>query len=156
MKAREFTRTFRAFSLVEVVLAIGVVGFSVLAILGLLSVASQTNKRAKDEASAARLVANEFERLRSLSASSPFWPTAPNTPPIYSTRHYDRDLAKTTTMANAVYALSITFGAGPAGTADLLVNAEVRYPAQASPANQSVYRFTTLMNTPIPTPTPTP
>ena len=42
------------FSLVEVVLAIGVVSFAVLATVGLLSVAGDTNKRAKDEGSAAQ------------------------------------------------------------------------------------------------------
>src|SRR6476660_1944370 len=91
----------RGFSLVEVVLAIGVVSFAVLATIGLLSVASDTNKRAKDEGAAARLAANEFERLRSLSASSTFWSTHPLT---YSTRYFDsslNDLGTATTTAAA-------------------------------------------------------
>ena len=143
-------RSDRAFSLAEVVLALGVAGVSLLTIIGLLSVANDTGKRARDEGAAARLALNEFERLRSLSSASSFWPTDPATPPTYTTRYYDsnqRDLG-TTKTANADYALSMTFTAAPTGTADLLVNAEVRYPAQAPTANQSTYQFTTLLNRP--------
>lgn len=144
MKARIFKKRW-GFSLVEVVLAVGVVSFSVLATVGLLSVASDTNKRAKDEASSARLAANEFERLRSLSSVtfSTYYPT-------YSTRYYDSNSVDlgTTKTANAVYELHIQFSTAPTGTADTLLDAEVRYPAQAPSANQSVSRFTTLMNIP--------
>jgi uncharacterized protein (TIGR02598 family) len=151
----------RAFSLVEVVVAIGVVSFAVLATIGLLSVASDTNKRAKDEGSAARLAANEFERLRSLSATSAFWTRATGRL-TYAPRYFDSNLTDlgTTSTGAAVYQLQISFIEGPSpanpnpnptpppGTADVVLNAEVRYPAQAAPANQSVYRFTTLMNFP--------
>jgi uncharacterized protein (TIGR02598 family) len=142
----------RAFSLVEVVLAIGVVSFSVLATIGLLSVATDTQKRAKDDIAAARITDNEFSRLRSLSASSTFWSI---NPPTYTPQFYDSDL-KDTTSTNAIYELRMTFSAAPTGTADLVANAEVRYPAQAPTANQNIVRFTTLMNRPIPTPTPSP
>ncbi|HEV2046953.1 MAG TPA: hypothetical protein VGQ95_10190 [Chthoniobacterales bacterium] len=149
MTAATSKRILRAFSLVEVVLAIGVVSFSVLATIGLLSVGGDTAKKAKDESSAARLTANEFDRLRSLSSSSAFWTTPP---PSYATRYYDSGLADlgTTKTSTAVYALNITFSPAPAGTADFVANAEVRYPAQATATNQSVFRFTTLMNIPTP------
>lgn len=153
-------RKFRgAFSLVEVVVAIGIVSFAVLATVGLLSVASDTNRRAKDEGSASRLAANEFERLRSLSATAAFWTTRPL---AYAPRYFDSNLTDlgTTSTNAAVYQLQISFIEAPSaanpnpsptpptGTADVVVNAEVRYPAQAPAANQSVYRFTTLMNFP--------
>ncbi|MEY2552127.1 MAG: hypothetical protein QOG12_2271, partial [Verrucomicrobiota bacterium] len=95
-----------AFSLVEVVLAIGVVSFAVLAMVGLLSIASDTNKRAKDEGSAARLAANEFERLRSLSATSSFWTTRPL---VYAPRYFDNNLTNlgTASTSGAVYQLQI-------------------------------------------------
>jgi type II secretory pathway pseudopilin PulG len=147
----------RAFSLVETVVALGLVSFSVLATIALLSVGGDTAKRARDESSAARLVENEFERLRSLSSTSSFWPAPPAppaspTPPTYASRYYDSNLSDlgTTKSANAVYELDITFTAGPTGTADFVANAELRYPANAPAANQSVYRFTTLMNIPSP------
>jgi uncharacterized protein (TIGR02598 family) len=155
----------RAFSLVETVVAIGLVSFSVLATIGLLSIGGDTAKRAKDEASAARLAENEFERLRSLSATSQFWST---TPLNYPTRYFDVGLndlgaSRPTAISNgAVYQFQITFvespSAGnpnpnptpPPGSTDVVLNAEVRYPASAAAANQSVYRFTTLMNFPSP------
>ena len=149
-----------AFSLVEVVLAMGIVSFSVLVVIGLLSTASDTNRRAREEGFAAQITANEFERLRALDSSSPFWPTTGGLP-TYATRFYDSNLADLGTSGppppdNAVYALSITLSAAPQGTADLLLDAEVRYPALAPAANQNLYRFTGLLYNPAATPTPTP
>lgn len=163
MTERRYTVAFRAFSLVEVVLAIGIVSFSVLATVGLLSVASDTNRRSREEGAASRLAANEFERLSSQSSSAAFWSTRPL---VYATRYYDINLLdlgtdRTTALTNgAVYQFQIAFIEAPSplnptasptpppGTADVVANAEVRYPAQAPTANQSVYRFTTLMNFP--------
>jgi type II secretory pathway pseudopilin PulG len=148
---------------VEVVIAIGIVSFSVLATIGLLAVGNDTNRKARDEGSAARLAANEFDRLNSLSSSSSFWTARPLT---YSTRYYDDNLTdlgidRPTALANgAVYQFQISFieapspanpnpsSTPPTGTADVVVNAEVRYPVQATAANQQVFRFTTLMNFP--------
>ena len=152
-------KSWAGFSLVEVVLAIGVVSFAVLSTVGLLSVASDTNKRAKDEGAASRLAANEFEHLRSLSATSTFWTVRPLD---YPPRYFDSSLTDlgTASTTNAVYQLKISFieapsptnpapsSTPPLGTADVIANAEVRYPAQAPAANQSFYRFTTLMNFP--------
>jgi uncharacterized protein (TIGR02598 family) len=133
----------QGFSLVETVVAIGLVSFSVLATIGLLSIGGDTAKRAKDESSAIRLVENEFERLRSLTSASfsHYYPT-------YSSKYYDSNLSELPNSTNAIYQLNIAFANGPTGTADLVVNAEVRYPANAPAANQSVFRFTTLMNIP--------
>ena len=131
------------FSLVEVVVAIGLVSFSVLTTFGLLSVANDTNKKARDEGFAARLAANEFDRIRSINA---------NFPTTYIPRYYDsnlKDLGQTK-GPSAVYEFRLTFAAAPSGTADTLVNAEVRFPAGATAANQTVFRFTTLMNIPTP------
>lgn len=153
------------FSLVETVVAIGLVAFSVLATIGLLSIGSDTSRRAKDESSAARLAENEFEKLRSLSGASSFWST---TPLNYATRYFDAGLndlgtSRPAAISNgAVYQFQIAFvespSAGnpnpsptpPPGSADVVLNAEVRYPAGAAASNQSVYRFTTLMNFPSP------
>jgi uncharacterized protein (TIGR02598 family) len=138
-----FHRRTSAFSLVETVVAIGLVSFSVLATIGLLSIGGDAAKRAKDESSAARLVENEFERLRSLSSAS-----FSNYYPTYTTKYYDSNLSELPNSTNAIYQLSMTFANGPTGTADIVANAELRYPANAPAANQSLYRFTTLMNNP--------
>src|SRR3954469_4478479 len=100
----------RAFSLVEVVLAIGVVSFAVLATFGLLSVANDTSKNARDEGLAARLAANEFARMRSLGTGNP--------PTTYITRYFDEQLVdrgtdKTTALhQGAKYEFSIANGGG--------------------------------------------
>ena len=107
------------FSLIEVVLAIGIVSFAVLSIFGLLAVATDTNKRARDEHSAAQLVDNEIERIRSLSSAA--FPVT--------------------------YVIVVLTPAAPA-PADRILNAEVRYPANAVLANQNVLRIPTLMNLP--------
>jgi uncharacterized protein (TIGR02598 family) len=150
MKSDKCTRGRPAFSLVETVVAIGLVSFSILATIGLLSIGSDTAKRAKDESTAARLVENEFERLRSLSGSAGFWPADTSTVPTYSSRYYDSNFGELPTTTNAIYQLNIAFAAAPTGTADFVANAELRYPVNAPAANQSVYRFTTLMNIPSP------
>jgi uncharacterized protein (TIGR02598 family) len=145
MRDESCNRSSRAFSLVETVVAIGVVSFSVLATIGLLSIGSDTSKRAKDESAAARLTANEFERLRSLSSAS-----FSNYYPTYPQKYYDSNFAEIQNGPTAIYQLNIAFTTGPMGTADVVANAEVRYPARAPVANQSVHRFTTLMNIPSP------
>ena len=131
------------FSLVEVVVAIGIVSFAVLSTFSLLSVATDTNKRARDEQSAAQLAQNEFQRIRSLSSV--------NFPATYVTRYYDASLNDLGITLNgaAVYQLQIAIvtPAAPA-PADRIFNAEVHYPANATVANQNVIRFTALMNLP--------
>jgi len=133
----------RAFSLVEVVLAIGVVSFAVLSTFGLLSVAIDANKQSQDDQAAARLVENEFQRIRSLSSA--------NFPSTYDARYYDADLNDlgTSLTGSAVYQLQISIVTPEApAPADKIFNAEVHYPANAPAANQTVVRFTTLMNVP--------
>src|SRR5437016_6088643 len=136
MISRKLNRFVCAFSLVEVVLAIGVVSFSVLATFGLLSVANDTSKKARDEGLAARLAANEFERIQSLSSA--------NFPSSYTTRYFDSYLSDLGTdksiamQAGAVYEFQIAspFPAAPSGTGDWILNAEVRFPVAAPTANQ--------------------
>jgi type II secretory pathway pseudopilin PulG len=150
-------KTGRAFSLGEVVIAIGIASFAGLATLGLLSVANDTGKNARDEQSAARLAANEFARLRSLGSA--------NFATTYLTRFFDSRLVdlgtdRTTALNNgAMYELRIpndpgnpasgAFAPAPAGTGDWLLNAEVWFPVAApSDQNRTVYRFTAIVNNP--------
>ena len=62
--------TAYGFSLVEVVLAMGIVSFCVLATFGLLSIGNDTNRRSRDEMIAAQLAENEFSRIRALSVAN--------------------------------------------------------------------------------------
>lgn len=137
-------RTSRqGFTLVEVVLAMGIVSFSVLATVGLLSVAGDTNRRARDEAFSAQLANNEFERIRSLSSAN--FPTTE-----YIPRYFDANLAEVSADSpQAVYKFVINIvPLTPPTPADYVFNAEVSYPAAAP--HPTVVRFTTLMNLPKP------
>ena len=136
--------TVRGFSLVEVVLAIGIVSFSVLATVGLLAVGNDTNKRARDEGFAAQIAANEFERIRSLGVAS--FPTP--IPATLPARFFDSDLKEVAAAAQAAYELQVSLVVAPAGTGDSVLNAEVRYPPQS--ANPNVIHFTTVVVTPGP------
>ena len=144
----------RAFSLIEVVLAMGLVSFCVLAVFGLLSTGNDTNRRSRDEMIAAQLAENEFSRIRALSVAN--FPVNG-----YVSRYFDgnlRDLGTTLTR-DATYQFRINIEPSPAPVpppASMIFNAEVRHPAHAPEANQEVVRFTTLMSVPRATPTPTP
>ena len=130
------------FSLVEVVLAVGIAAFAVLTTIGLMSVGGDAQRRSRDEGLSSRLVANEFERLRSLDKGN--FPTS-----TYNPRYFDSNLVETNSSdPKALYKLSVTITAAPTNTADLVFNADVRYPARAPTANQNVYHYTTLMNIP--------
>jgi uncharacterized protein (TIGR02598 family) len=132
-----------AFSLVEVVLAMGIVSFAVLATVALLSVADDTSKRSRDETFAAQIAANEFERLRALSNTG--FPTA------NYVRYYDLNLAEvaTATTPGAAYELHVSIDTPPPPEpADRVINAEVRYPVNVT--NQSKLLYCTLMNVPAP------
>jgi Tfp pilus assembly protein PilV len=120
----------------------GIVSFSVLATVGLLSVANDTSRRSRDETFAAQIAANEFERMRSLNAL----PTAADYP-----RYYDTSLADlgTTSTPAAIYELHVSFVTPPAPQpADRIINAEVRFPANAP--NQTKILFSSLVNVPQP------
>src|SRR5436853_662777 len=112
MNKRRQTRRF-GFSLVETVVAIGLVSFSVLATIGLLTIGGDTGKKARDESSAARLTDNEFARLRSLSTAAGFWPSDTSTVPTYPAKYYDINLNELPNATSAIYQLSITFVSAP-------------------------------------------
>ena len=144
------------FSLVEVVLAIGIVAFAALSTFGLLSVATDTSKRSRDDQAAAQIATNEFQRIRSLSSADPMWATSP---PTYATRYYANDLtdlgASASPPPGAVYQFAITVTTFPTppptpatAPADFILNAEVHYPVTAPSANRNIVRFSVLLNRP--------
>src|SRR5436190_7544166 len=60
----------RAFSLVEVTLALGVAGFCLIALFGLLPIGVQTNQRAISQTAATSILSNVIGDLRATPASS--------------------------------------------------------------------------------------
>lgn len=138
-------RPTKGFSLIEVVLALGIVSFGMLAILGLLSVGNDTNRSARDETAAAQLATNEFDRIRALSAA--------NFPSTYDTRYFDASLIDLgveradALRRGGVYEVRMQIAPlEEPSAADRICHAEVRFPAVSQ--NPTIVRFTTLMNVP--------
>ena len=121
-----------AFSLVEVTLALGVAGFCLLAVFGMLPVGVQTNQRSFSQTAAASILSNvtaDIRSAKSLATSPQFGvKVGQANPPLYF-----NDAGQITTAANARYRLTITFensaNAYPATYADL----KVTWPAAIDP-----------------------
>jgi type II secretory pathway pseudopilin PulG len=75
---KRLAKPHSAFSLVEVVLALGVAGFCLIAAIGLLPVGVQTNKRATSQTAAASIMANVIADMRA----------TPNPPSINTSVQY--------------------------------------------------------------------
>ena len=114
-------RKASAFSLVEVVLALGVIGFSLLAIIGLLPIGLQSGRASIQETRANHLAEQVFNTLRSqpftaanlslLGGSSTIDLSAPNTPAAQLHATYEGNF-----VANSDYfTIDLTFRNTPDG-----------------------------------------
>jgi uncharacterized protein (TIGR02598 family) len=127
-----------AFSLVEVTVALGVAGFCLIAVFGLLPVGVQTNQRATSQTAAASIIANVVADLRA----------TPNPPRINTSVQYQIAFGTTKTLyfdgagqfatslgPNSRYQLNVTFPwtSGNTYGADL----KLTWPAAATAANAS-------------------
>jgi uncharacterized protein (TIGR02598 family) len=122
-----------AFSLVEVTLALGITGFCLIAVFGLLSVGVQTNRNATSQTAATNLMAAVVADLRAM-------PTANTTSTQFgitfgtdTTLHFDGTGQFTTSLStNSRYQLNVTwYGSSGLRYADL----KVSWPAAATAAN---------------------
>ncbi|MEP7015268.1 MAG: hypothetical protein ABI925_07495 [Verrucomicrobiota bacterium] len=116
-----------AFSLVEVVLALGVVSFAIVAILGILPTGLQTGKFAQDETRAAQIaqailssIASQapvqFDNVKvqlndSANSTTPFHLNAAETVMLYA----DNDGKLIPTPHEATYAIIVTTNSAPSG-----------------------------------------
>jgi uncharacterized protein (TIGR02598 family) len=132
------SREAAAFSLVEVVLALGVAAICLLGIFGLMPIGMQTHRNATSQTTAANIVAAVIADLRATpstrTTSSQFNITfGTNPPPLY----FDGAGQFSTSLGGASrYQLNLTWNASaPAGLsyADL----KVTWPATATPTNAS-------------------
>ncbi len=115
-------RKASAFSLVEVVLALGVIGFSLLAIIGLLPIGLQSGRASIQETRANHLAEQVFSTLRSQpfsnvslislnSTAPPIDLSAPNTPATQLHATYEGNF-----VANTDYfTIDLTFRNNPEG-----------------------------------------
>jgi uncharacterized protein (TIGR02598 family) len=128
-----------AFSLVEVTLALGVAGFCLIAVFGLLPVGVQTNQRATSQTAAASIIANVVADLRAtpnpprINTSVQYEITFGTTkPPLY----FDGAGQFSTSLGpNSRYQLNVTFPWTSGNTYG--ANLKVTWPAAATAANAS-------------------
>lgn len=157
-----------AFSLVEVVLAIGVISFALVAIIGLFPVASRTAVESQRETRAALIAQQIFADLRSAEGTDRFVVTGPD--PLVHTNGlnlsvdnslleiaYDQSGTAITNITAGVFSNSYTSG-NAAFLAQVLVTTNsglpnlsrievtVQAPAPAPATNRSSYTFITLMS----------
>lgn len=154
MKIRRF-----GFSLVEVVLALGVISFAIVAILGLIPTGLQTSHSSQDETRAAQIaqtilssMASQAQRqftavtvpTNDSSTIPPFDLTSSGTTPIYA----DNAAKLSANAAGAVYAITVTTNSSPTGLDAGYVNqvtVSIAWPAGAASANQTKRDYVRLI-----------
>ena len=125
------------FSLVEITLSLGVMSICLLAVLGLLPIASQTNRSAAADTAAASIASAVLADIRATAraaANSPQFAVPFN---ANSVLFFDAEGQATSTLSNnSIYRAEVTFPVNPSGAnAATLVHLKVSWPAAASPAN---------------------
>jgi uncharacterized protein (TIGR02598 family) len=122
-----------AFSLVELVLALGVVAFCLYAVFGLMPVGMQTNRNATSQTAATNIIAAIVADLRTTSAAATTSPQFAITFGTDKTLYLDASgQASTSLSPHSRYQLNIKWNSAPTGLhyADL----KVTWPAQVDPA----------------------
>lgn len=160
--ARECFRSWRrlqlifGFSLVEVVLALGVISFAIVAILGVLPVGLQTGHSAQDETRAAQIAQailasiasqapNQFDNVQvqlndDQNSTVPFHLGATETVTLYGAN----DGKLVPTPATAAYTIIVTTNSSPTGFDPgyaSQVTVRVIWPANAPAVNQTFRDF---------------
>lgn len=160
-RAHALPGTAAAFTLVEVTLALGVAGFCLLAIFGLLPLALRSNQAALEQTAANGILSAVAADLRATPLTTPpgqaatsqqFTVPIPANPvtsaPAATTRYFTSDGKSATSLAaTSRYLLTVTFL--PNGTnakTATFVNLQVTWPAAAAVANAvgSVQTFVAL------------
>jgi uncharacterized protein (TIGR02598 family) len=127
----------KSFSLVEITLALGIVAISLLAVLGLMPIASNTNRSAAADTAAASIAAAVLADIRAT-------PTAAANSTQFQVPFgsdwvlfFDAEGQATTTANDAsIYRAEIAFPHNASGiNAARLIYVKVSWPAAASPAN---------------------
>ena len=127
----------KGFSLVEITLSLGVMSICLLAVLGLLPIASQTNRSAAADTAAASIASAVLADIRATpkaAANSSQFAVPFN---ANSVLFFDAEGQATSTVSNnSIYRTEVTFPANSSGAnAATFVYVKVSWPAAASPAN---------------------
>ena len=127
----------KGFSLVEITLSLGVMSICLLAVLGLLPIASQTNRSAAADTAAASIASAVLADIRAtpnVAANSPQFAVHFN---ANSVLFFDAEGQATSTLSNnSIYRVEVTSPVNSSGAnAATFVHVKVSWPAAASPAN---------------------
>lgn len=154
-----------AFSLIEVVLAVGVISFALVGIIGLFPVAMQSALDSQRETQVAFIARSLFSEMQQVDGNRSFITEAPVkqdgsfTPLDQGERKaislsspdslnffFDGDGAMLDSGVGAVYEVEVA--TDPAGQPAGLTRAQVTIsvPVDAPPANRKTYEFVTLLN----------
>ncbi|MEO7934115.1 MAG: hypothetical protein ABIT76_13255 [Chthoniobacterales bacterium] len=146
MNHKFFQRT-SAFSLVEVAVAVGIAGFCLMAIFGLLPVALKSNQSAVEQTSANAIIATVVSDLRATPPTSP--PGTAATSSLYSisipasnspatqTLYFDSDRKQVASANLGRYRTTLNFLAAPAGSgvrSATGINIKVSWPPAIDPS----------------------
>jgi uncharacterized protein (TIGR02598 family) len=142
-------RRAHAFSLVEVAIALGIAGFCLLAVFGLMPIGVQTNRNATSQSAASNVMAAVVADMRAApkttSTSSQYGiALSPNST---TTLYFDgQGQFGTSPGVNSRYRLTVNIPTNPAGpNAPTFADLKVTWPAAADPAtttpNGSVETF---------------
>lgn len=134
MKGRN--RDNPGFSLVEVTLALGVAGFCLIAVFGLVPVGVQVNRNAMAQTAADNILAAVIADMRATPKTIPTSAQFGITFGTPKTLYVDGEGKTTTSIAaNSRYQLQIAFP--PSAGASTYASLKVTWPAGATPANAS-------------------
>jgi uncharacterized protein (TIGR02598 family) len=127
----------KSFSLVEITLSLGVMSICLLAVLGLLPIASQTNRAAAADTAAASIASAVLADIRATprAAANSLQFTIPFN--ANSVLFFDADGQATSTLNNdSIYRADVDFPINSSGVnAAIFVHVRVIWPAAASAAN---------------------
>lgn len=144
-----------AFSLVEIVLALGIMAFAIVGIMGLFPVALRSAQEAQRETHAALIARKIFSDLRSSPAGDTFIATNSNL--LASQPRFSLSNASTTSVQYTAEGRPVGPGQDPIFLATVTVSpdtpsdglarieATVEAPASAPASSRSKYTFVTLM-----------
>jgi uncharacterized protein (TIGR02598 family) len=122
-----------AFSLLEVVLALGVAAFCLTAVLGLLPVGVQTNRNSSSQTAASNIIATVVSDLRTTPAAATTSPEFAITFDAEKTLFFDASgQASSSLITDSRYRLSVTWNSAPTGLHYAVLKAT--WPAEVDPA----------------------
>lgn len=127
-------RTVRGFSLVEVVIALGVISFAVMALINLLPVGLETSWSASQQTAAANVATAILSDL-TLSASPAFKGTSSTRFALPVNTNYTNTIPATLLPAAANFRVGVVIGSPSAALQPRPVRILVTWPAAAIPAN---------------------